>query len=103
MFSCLIIAVLGALSQCHRRIGVEVTFEVIAAAALLREYASALRMCVVNVTELVILATGGSHPHALGDFDFDVLFTPARTVHMNFHGYPIKLKGCCLGDLAWIG
>ena len=56
-------------------IGVEVTFEVIAAAALLRKYAPVLRVRVVNVTDLMILAAGGTHPHALRDDDFDTLFT----------------------------
>ena len=78
-------------------IGVEVTFEVIAAAALLRKYAPALRVRVVNVTDLMILAAGGTHPHALSDDDFETLFTRDRAVHMNFHGYSIELKGLLFG------
>jgi len=78
-------------------IGVEVTFEVVAAAALLRKYAPALRVRVVNVTDLMILAAGGTHPHALTDDDFDALFTRDRAVHINFHGYPIELKGLLFG------
>lgn len=78
-------------------IGVEVTFEVIAAAALLRKHVPALRVRVVNVTDLMILALEGSHPHALTQEDFDTLFTEDRPVHFNFHGYPIELKGLLFG------
>ncbi|KAI0300726.1 Xylulose 5-phosphate/Fructose 6-phosphate phosphoketolase [Russula brevipes] len=78
-------------------IGVEVTFEVIAAAALLRKYAPALRVRVVNVTDLMILAAGGTHPHALNEIDFETLFPLDCAVHMNFHGYPIELKGLLFG------
>ncbi|KZP31650.1 D-xylulose 5-phosphate/D-fructose 6-phosphate phosphoketolase [Athelia psychrophila] len=78
-------------------IGVEVTFEVIAAAALLRKHVPALRVRVVNVTDLMILALEGSHPHALTREDFDALFTADRPVHFNFHGYPIELKGLLFG------
>jgi xylulose-5-phosphate/fructose-6-phosphate phosphoketolase len=75
-------------------IGVEVTFEVIAAAALLRKLAPSLRVRVVNVTDLMILE--GSHPHALCHGDFEALFTD-RPIHFNFHGYPIELKGLLFG------
>ncbi|KAI0267712.1 phosphoketolase [Gloeopeniophorella convolvens] len=78
-------------------VGVEVTFEVIAAAALLKKYAPALRVRVVNVTDLMILGATGTHPHALSDFDFDSLFTADRAVHVNYHGYTIELKGLLFG------
>ncbi|KAI0321766.1 XFP N-terminal domain-containing protein [Amylostereum chailletii] len=78
-------------------IGVEVTFEVIAAAALLRKHAPALRVRVVNVTDLMILGPFGSHSHSLSDADFDALFTTDRPVHVNYHGYPIELKGLLFG------
>lgn len=78
-------------------IGVEMTFEVIAAAALLRRTVPALRVRVVNVTDLMILGPAGSHPHALTDADFDALFTKDRPVHINFHGYPVELKGLVFG------
>lgn len=78
-------------------IGVEVTFEVIAAAALLRRHAPELRVRVVNVTDLMILGKFGSHPHALSDEAFDSLFTRDRPVHFNYHGYPIELKGLLFG------
>jgi xylulose-5-phosphate/fructose-6-phosphate phosphoketolase len=78
-------------------IGVEVTFEVIAAAALLRKLVPDLRVRVVNVTDLMILSEEGSHPHALTHGDFTTLFTNNRSIHFNFHGYPIELKGLLFG------
>ncbi|KIK98673.1 hypothetical protein PAXRUDRAFT_823582 [Paxillus rubicundulus Ve08.2h10] len=78
-------------------IGTEVTFEVIAAAALLRKFVPALRVRVVNVTDLMILGPHGSHPHALSDGDFDKLFTKDRPIIVNYHGYPIEVKGLVFG------
>jgi len=74
-------------------IGVEVTFEVIAAAALLRKLIPALRVRVVNVTDLMILSENGAHPHALSNDGFESLFTADRYVHFNYHGYPMDVKG----------
>ncbi|KAG6856505.1 hypothetical protein H0H87_003698 [Tephrocybe sp. NHM501043] len=74
-------------------IGVEMTFEVIAAAALLRKLLPALRVRVVNVTDLMILSAFGQHPHALTREAFETLFTTDRRVHFNYHGYPIELRG----------
>ncbi|KAF8920240.1 phosphoketolase [Mucidula mucida] len=78
-------------------IGVEVTFEVIAAAALLRQYAPQLRVRVVNVTDLMILGVHGSHPHSLTDDAFDALFTHDKPIIINYHGYPMELKGLLFG------
>lgn len=78
-------------------LGVEVTFEVIAAAALLRKLLPTLRVRVVNVTDLMILTPEGSHPHALEEADFATLFTPDRPVHFNYHGYPHELRGLLFG------
>ncbi|EGN99141.1 hypothetical protein SERLA73DRAFT_168658 [Serpula lacrymans var. lacrymans S7.3] len=78
-------------------IGVEVTFEVIAAAALLRKLVPNLRVRVVNVTDLMVLGPHGSHPHALSDPDFNTLFTPDKHIHINYHGYPIEVKGLLFG------
>ncbi|KDR79038.1 hypothetical protein GALMADRAFT_244780 [Galerina marginata CBS 339.88] len=78
-------------------IGVEMTFEVIAAAALLRKMAPELRVRVVNVTDLMILANTGSHPHSLSHEAFKTLFTENRPIHFNYHGYPIELKGLLFG------
>lgn len=78
-------------------IGVEVTFEVIAAAALLRKIAPELRVRVVNVTDLMILSDSGSHPHSLSRDAFDALFTNDKPIHFNYHGYPIELRGLLFG------
>ena len=73
-------------------IGVEMTFEVIAAAALLRKEIPALRVRVVNVTDLMILGPHGTHPHSLSDEGFESLFTKNKPVIFNYHGYPVELK-----------
>ena len=78
-------------------IGTEVTFEVIAAAALLRELAPELRVRVVNVTDLMVLGPVGSHPHALSDDDFGHLFTNDRRVIVNYHGYSRDVAGLVFG------
>ena len=78
-------------------IGTEVTFEVIAAAALLREIAPELRVRVVNVTNLMILEPFGSHLHALSDDDFDHLFTEDRRIVINYHGYSRDIAGLLFG------
>lgn len=73
------------------------TFEVIAAAALLRKHAPELRVRVVNVTDLMVLLDTGLHPHALSHDSFVSLFTEDRPIHFNYHGYPIELKGLLFG------
>ncbi|KAI2792758.1 putative phosphoketolase [Penicillium oxalicum] len=78
-------------------IGVEVMFEVIQAAAILRKRAPSLRVRIVNVTDLLILENTGSHPHALSGDAFDNLFTPDRPIHFNYHGYPVDLQGLLFG------
>jgi hypothetical protein len=67
-------------------IGAEMMFEVIAAAALLRKLVPELRVRVINVTDLMVLGEGGSHPHALSNDDFDALFTEDKPIHFNYHG-----------------
>lgn len=74
-------------------IGAELTFEVIAAAALLRKKVPALRVRVVNVTDLMILEPNTAHPHGLTEEAFESLFTLDRPVHFNYHGYANELKG----------
>ncbi|TFK27778.1 phosphoketolase [Coprinopsis marcescibilis] len=78
-------------------IGVEITFEVVAAAAWLRKHLPELRVRVVNVTDLMILAADGTHPHSLTDDAFSTLFTNNRRIHFNYHGYPIELRGLLWG------
>ena len=78
-------------------IGAELTFEVIAAAALLHSKIPELRVRVVNVTDLMILGCASSHPHSLTDEAFAALFTADRPVHFNYHGYSQELKGLLFG------
>lgn len=78
-------------------IGVELMFEVIAAAELLRRRAPELRVRVINVTDLMILEKEGLHPHALPNDAFDGLFTTDRPIHFNYHGYPPELQGLLFG------
>jgi len=78
-------------------IGLEVTFEVLKAAELLRALAPELRVRVVNVTDLMVLGTEGTHPHALSTTDFDSMFTADRPIHFNYHGYSAELKGLLFG------
>jgi len=74
-------------------IGAEMTFEVIAAAALLRKIVPELRVRVVNVTDLMVLGPHGSHPHAMTTEDFNAVFTEDKPIHFNYHGYPSELQG----------
>ncbi|CRG85902.1 hypothetical protein PISL3812_02905 [Talaromyces islandicus] len=78
-------------------IGTELMFEVIYAAAILRQRIPELRVRVVNVTDLMVLDSAGSHPHALSDDGFDSLFTPNVPVHFNYHGYNTELQGLLFG------
>jgi xylulose-5-phosphate/fructose-6-phosphate phosphoketolase len=78
-------------------IGTELTFEVIKAAAILRQRIPELRARVINVTDIMILETEGSHPHALSGDSFDALFTSDRPIHFNYHGYNTELQGLLFG------
>lgn len=75
----------------------ELTFEVITAAAILRKEIPDLRVRVVNVTDLMILGPERSHPHSLRDADFTALFTADRHIFFNYHGYPGELRGLLFG------
>jgi xylulose-5-phosphate/fructose-6-phosphate phosphoketolase len=78
-------------------IGVEVTFETVSAAFLLRSLYPSLKVRVVNVTDLMILAPETTHPHALSREKFAELFTRDRPVLFNYHGYPTELQGLLFG------
>jgi xylulose-5-phosphate/fructose-6-phosphate phosphoketolase len=80
-------------------IGSEVSFEVLKAAAYLRDIAPSLRIRVVNVTDLMILGKRcvDGHPHALADAQFHALFTEDRPIHFNYHGYVHDLQGLLFG------
>jgi xylulose-5-phosphate/fructose-6-phosphate phosphoketolase len=78
-------------------IGSEITFEVVAAASMLRRMCPALRLRVVNVTDLMVLEPATLHPHSLGDEEFRSLFTGDRPIHFNYHGYANEIKGLLFG------
>lgn len=78
-------------------IGAELTFEVIAAAAMLQKMAPDLRVRVVNVTDIMILIHEGGHPHSLTHDAFNALFTSDKAIHFNYHGYPVEIKGLLFG------
>ena len=78
-------------------IGSELTFEVVVAAAILRRKCPAMRVRVVNVTDLMILEAETLHPHSLTNDEFESLFTNDRHLHFNYHGYSNELKGLLFG------
>ncbi|TPX35719.1 hypothetical protein SmJEL517_g02021 [Synchytrium microbalum] len=82
--------------------GCETTMEVVAAAALLKKDAPALRVRVVNVTDLMILADPGAsgHPHGLTTELFNSLFTADKPIVFNFHGYPSVVKSLLFDRVA---
>lgn len=78
-------------------IGVEVNFEVVKAAELLRTLCPALRVRIINVTDLMILAPESRHPHALSRARFRDMFTADRPILFNYHGYATELQGLLFG------
>jgi xylulose-5-phosphate/fructose-6-phosphate phosphoketolase len=64
------------------------TLETMAAAAWLRAAAPELRVRVVNVVDLMALASLQEHPHGMSDDAFRDLFTEDADVVFAFHGYP---------------
>jgi xylulose-5-phosphate/fructose-6-phosphate phosphoketolase len=64
------------------------TLEVLAAAALLREFVPYLRVRVVNVVDLMALMPQDDHPHGFNDATFERLFPVDTDVVFAFHGYP---------------
>ncbi|WP_445151256.1 phosphoketolase family protein [Baekduia sp. Peel2402] len=64
------------------------TLEAVAAAALLREHLTELKVRVVNVVDLMRLMPESDHPHGLSDPQFDALFTTHAPVIFAYHGYP---------------
>jgi xylulose-5-phosphate/fructose-6-phosphate phosphoketolase len=64
------------------------TLETVAAAALLREHLSGLKVRVVNVVDLMRLPPESEHPHGMPDREFDAIFTANKPVIFSYHGYP---------------
>jgi xylulose-5-phosphate/fructose-6-phosphate phosphoketolase len=68
------------------------TVETMAAAWLLRNELPELKTCVVNVTDLLSIATPNAHPHGIPHEEFEALFGTVTPVVFAFHGYPTALK-----------
>ena len=83
--------------------GVEVTQEVLHAAQLLKKDAPKLRIRVVNVVDLLVLASPGSHPHALDEGTFNSIFTVDKPVVFAFHGYPSAVQSLIFPRGSGIG
>ncbi|EIW68187.1 hypothetical protein TREMEDRAFT_69240 [Tremella mesenterica DSM 1558] len=81
--------------------GVEVTFETIAAAALLRN--AGIRVRVVNVNDLLVLGAKGGHPHALTEESFESIFTVDKPVIITFHGYPKDIASLLFSRKSHVG
>ena len=64
------------------------TLEALAAVAILRERLPDLKVRFVNVVDLYKMQPATEHPHGLTAQEFDGLFTTAKPVIFNFHGYP---------------
>ncbi len=64
------------------------TLETVAAASWLRKKAPELRVRVVNVVDLMALASPIEHPHGMSDDRFVDLFESEAHVVFAFHGYP---------------
>ncbi len=64
------------------------TLEVLAAADLLRQHCTDLKVRVVNIVDLMTLQTDTDHPHGISDAEFDSLFTTDKPVIFAYHGYP---------------
>lgn len=64
------------------------TMETMAAVELLRELLPALRVRVVNVLDLMRVASPHTHPHGMPEDAFDALFPLDCEVVFAFHGYP---------------
>ncbi|GAX56499.1 phosphoketolase family protein [Streptomyces olivochromogenes] len=64
------------------------TLEILAASDLLRRHLPELAVRVVNVVDMTRLLPRDEHPHGMGDFEYDGLFTTHKPVIFAYHGYP---------------
>ncbi|WP_329535858.1 phosphoketolase family protein [Streptomyces sp. NBC_01450] len=64
------------------------TQEILAASDLLRRHLPELAVRVVNVVDMTRLLPREEHPHGMGDFEYDGLFTTDKPVIFAYHGYP---------------
>lgn len=72
--------------------GDNLTWEVMAAADILRREAPDWRVRVVNVTDLLVLGIPQKYPHGLDEERFQRLFPLGCPVIFNFHGYTAAIK-----------
>jgi xylulose-5-phosphate/fructose-6-phosphate phosphoketolase len=68
------------------------TVETMAAAWILRHELPEMKTRVVNVTDLLSIATPNAHPHGIPHEEFEALFGTVTPVVFAFHGYPSALK-----------
>ncbi|MFD3309751.1 phosphoketolase [Streptomyces sp. NPDC058656] len=64
------------------------TQEILAASDLLRRHLPELAVRVVNVVDMARLLPRAEHPHGMGEFEYDGLFTTDKPVIFAYHGYP---------------
>ena len=64
------------------------SLEILAATSILRERIPELLIRVVNVVDLMKLASPEEHPHGMDEQTFSDLFTEDTHVVFAFHGYP---------------
>jgi xylulose-5-phosphate/fructose-6-phosphate phosphoketolase len=64
------------------------TLETLAAADLLRQHFTDIKIRVVNVVDLMTLQPSSEHPHGLSDSEFNSMFTTDKPVMFAYHGYP---------------
>jgi len=73
--------------------------EMLAAAALLREWVPELRFRFVNVVDLMKLMPANDHPHGMTHGEFVDHFTADTHVLFAFHGYPGAVHGLIHGQV----
>lgn len=64
------------------------TLEVLAARQIIKVELPELKIRVVNVVDLMKLASNNKHPHGMIDEEYNYLFTKDKPIIFNFHGYP---------------
>lgn len=64
------------------------TLETIAAISILNKELPDLKIRCINIVDLMKLESQTSHPHAISDKEYDLLFTKNKPIIFNFHGYP---------------
>jgi len=64
------------------------TLEALAAADIIHEHMPEIKVCFVNVVDLMKLEPKEEHPHGLSDIDYDSIFTKDKPIIFAFHGYP---------------